>query len=164
MGFKWECAQLLQAKIVSNWCKSYKDFKNQFDQEKVFLFRFCNMMDPRDNWMPMHRPFYQSTQITKAEIFWTNCCQWIPQLPPLFLPGKSWLVLASTRDPLNLKGNLTSKTKLSSETRIPEKVINLEPFRKKPVLIMTVSVMGVKGRRVHMIEEMSDTIISFQRG
>ena len=24
--------------------------------------------------------------------------------------------------------------------------------------------MGVKGRRVHMIEEMSDTIISFQRG
>lgn len=29
---------------------------------------------------------------------------------------------------------------------------------------MTVSVMGVKGRRVHMIEEMSDTIISFQRG
>ena len=25
-------------------------------------------------------------------------------------------------------------------------------------------VMGVKGRRVHMIEEMSDTIISFQRG
>lgn len=24
--------------------------------------------------------------------------------------------------------------------------------------------MGIKGRRVHMIEEMSETIISFQRG
>lgn len=27
-----------------------------------------------------------------------------------------------------------------------------------------VAVMGIKGRRVHMIEELSDTIISFQRG
>lgn len=27
-----------------------------------------------------------------------------------------------------------------------------------------VPVMGIKGRRVHMIEELSDTIISFQRG
>lgn len=27
-----------------------------------------------------------------------------------------------------------------------------------------VTVMGIKGRRVHMIEELSDTIISFQRG
>lgn len=27
-----------------------------------------------------------------------------------------------------------------------------------------VTVMGIKGRRVHMIEEISDTIISFQRG
>lgn len=26
------------------------------------------------------------------------------------------------------------------------------------------AVMGIKGRRVHMIEELSDTIISFQRG
>lgn len=26
------------------------------------------------------------------------------------------------------------------------------------------SVMGIKGRRVHMIEEMSDTVISFQKG
>lgn len=26
------------------------------------------------------------------------------------------------------------------------------------------SVMGIKGRRVHMIEELSETIISFQRG
>lgn len=25
-------------------------------------------------------------------------------------------------------------------------------------------VMGIKGRRVHMIEELSETIISFQRG
>lgn len=25
-------------------------------------------------------------------------------------------------------------------------------------------VMGIKGRRVHMIEEISETIISFQRG
>lgn len=24
--------------------------------------------------------------------------------------------------------------------------------------------MGIKGRRVHMIEELSDTVISFQRG
>ena len=24
--------------------------------------------------------------------------------------------------------------------------------------------MGIKGRRIHMIEEMSDTIISFQKG
>lgn len=28
----------------------------------------------------------------------------------------------------------------------------------------TNSVMGIKGRRVHMIEELSETIISFQRG
>lgn len=28
----------------------------------------------------------------------------------------------------------------------------------------TKSVMGIKGRRVHMIEELSETIISFQRG
>lgn len=27
-----------------------------------------------------------------------------------------------------------------------------------------VQVMGIKGRRVHMIEELSETIISFQRG
>lgn len=26
------------------------------------------------------------------------------------------------------------------------------------------AVMGIKGRRVHMIEELSETIISFQRG
>ena len=25
-------------------------------------------------------------------------------------------------------------------------------------------VMGIKGRRVHMIEELSETVISFQRG
>ena len=38
----------------------------------------------------------------------------------------------------------------------------------RTVRLMTIKycvpVMGVKGRRVHMIEEMSDTIISFQRG
>lgn len=28
----------------------------------------------------------------------------------------------------------------------------------------TIKVMGIKGRRVHMIEELSETIISFQRG
>lgn len=32
---------------------------------------------------------------------------------------------------------------------------------KKCLLII---VMGIKGRRVHMIEELSETIISFQRG
>lgn len=31
----------------------------------------------------------------------------------------------------------------------------------KPLFII---VMGIKGRRVHMIEELSETIISFQRG
>lgn len=31
-------------------------------------------------------------------------------------------------------------------------------------LYCDVPVMGIKGRRVHMIEELSDTIISFQRG
>lgn len=29
---------------------------------------------------------------------------------------------------------------------------------------MFLIVMGIKGRRVHMIEELSETIISFQRG
>lgn len=29
---------------------------------------------------------------------------------------------------------------------------------------MFLVVMGIKGRRVHMIEELSETIISFQRG
>lgn len=32
------------------------------------------------------------------------------------------------------------------------------------VLLMFLIVMGIKGRRVHMIEELSETIISFQRG
>lgn len=32
------------------------------------------------------------------------------------------------------------------------------------LLLMFLVVMGIKGRRVHMIEELSETIISFQRG
>lgn len=35
-------------------------------------------------------------------------------------------------------------------------ICDLSPYMQK--------VMGIKGRRVHMIEELSETIISFQRG
>lgn len=31
-------------------------------------------------------------------------------------------------------------------------------------VLISIVVMGIKGRRVHMIEELSETIISFQRG
>lgn len=36
----------------------------------------------------------------------------------------------------------------------------ISPKQKSKILL----VMGIKGRRVHMIEELSETIISFQRG
>ena len=128
-------------------------------------FRFFNMMmDLESNWMPMRLLFYQSVQQTKAEISWINYCQIIFQPRQLLLQESLWSALASTLDPLNLKENLTSRTKSSSEIRILAKVIwkifvNFSLLQK-----WTFSVMGVKGRRVHMIEEMSDTIISFQRG
>ena len=39
-------------------------------------------------------------------------------------------------------------------------------FSKNVILILRngEKVMGIKGRRVHLIEEISDTVISFQRG
>jgi hypothetical protein len=52
--------------------------------------------------------------------------------------------------------------KFSKPTRIPGK-----KYCKDEVVIRNADsgkVMGIKGRRVHMIEELSETIISFQRG
>ena len=37
-------------------------------------------------------------------------------------------------------------------------------MNRKVTTLFRGSVMGIKGRRVHLIEEISDTVISFQRG
>ena len=87
-------------------------------------FRFFNMMmDLENNWMPMRQLFYQSVQQTKAEISWINYCPIIFQPRQLLLQESLWSALASTLDPLNLKENLTSRTKSLLEIRILAKVI-----------------------------------------
>ncbi|KYB27256.1 hypothetical protein TcasGA2_TC014442 [Tribolium castaneum] len=74
------------------------------------------------------------------------CSMTMSASPPLLGPGEV----------------LKPSGKFSKPTRIPGK-----KYCKDEVVIRNADsgkVMGIKGRRVHMIEELSETIISFQRG
>uniref|UniRef100_A0A1L8DR40 Putative eukaryotic translation initiation factor 4e-binding protein mextli n=1 Tax=Nyssomyia neivai TaxID=330878 RepID=A0A1L8DR40_9DIPT len=90
---------------------------------------------------------------------------------PAFVPSASDLTLLST-SPTELMGQsqpailapgelLRNSGKFTKPTKIPGK-----NYSKDEVVIRNADsgkVMGIKGRRVHMIEELSETIISFQR-
>uniref|UniRef100_A0A1B0GJB7 K Homology domain-containing protein n=2 Tax=Lutzomyia longipalpis TaxID=7200 RepID=A0A1B0GJB7_LUTLO len=90
---------------------------------------------------------------------------------PAFIPSASDLTLLST-SPTELMGQtqpailapgelLRNSGKFTKPTKIPGK-----NYSKDEVVIRNADsgkVMGIKGRRVHMIEELSETIISFQR-
>ncbi|XP_013783796.1 eukaryotic translation initiation factor 4E-binding protein Mextli-like isoform X1 [Limulus polyphemus] len=90
--------------------------------------------------------------------------QSVTTAPPGYLPGQNSLSVSSTnQSQLSLTPGevLKSSGKFAKPTKIPGK----NYFKDEIVIRNSDSgkVMGIKGRRVHMIEELSDTVISFQR-
>ena len=66
-------------------------------------------------------------------------------------PGKSYF-----KDEVVIRNSDSGKGKLKDLFfEVPFHTIHFD---------FSLKVMGIKGRRVHMIEELSDTVISFQRG
>ncbi|XP_071441060.1 eukaryotic translation initiation factor 4E-binding protein Mextli isoform X3 [Hetaerina americana] len=72
---------------------------------------------------------------------------------------------ANTTSPLQSMLGQGEVVKSSGKYSNPTKIPNKNYFRDEVVIRNSDSgkVMGIKGRRVHMIEELSETIISFQR-
>ena len=116
-------------------------------------------------WTSMHLYSLPDSMLEMVETFWTNCCL-IKMFLHKFPRDKSWSAQASTAVQLSLTASPILRRKSTSKMQTQEKVVEYltSEFAFYLILRDFTLVMGVKGRRVHVIEEMSDTIISFQRG
>lgn len=88
-------------------------------------------------------------------------------------PMKSWLAPESSPSPPRFRGRCFSKTRSSFATQTLDEVgifgdrdpvIHFCCIINQSEAALYISVMGVKGKRVHIIEEISDTVVSFQKG
>lgn len=109
--------------------------------------------------------------------------EWLLQTSQILRPAKLSRTLENLQSPQRFPARTTLRTKSSFATRILERVSwFLSFYLNKKILVMIFMrifinakfncllrpmwypVMGIKGRRVHIIEEMSSCVISFQRG